>query len=197
MENQQFQAMLAPAIERLKKYAVEELCKKAHIQFDEEAQEFVFKSMNEEIRIEYPSFHIKNELEMWHHLTILQYMDTADGSELSGEWISLSQMRGGISRGMGYEKEIEAIFEKKFSNITSEDLMKACERLGGTVIDSKADASIVIYYLSMFPVCIHFWEADDEFPASGKVLVDKNAEQYLTLEAAGVVCETVLGVLVG
>lgn len=192
MENQQFQAMLEPAIQRLKKYTVEELCQKAHISFDEESQEFVLKSLNEEIRIEYPSFHIKNELEMWHHLTILQYMDTADGIDLSEEWISLTQMRGGVSRGMGYEKEISEIFKKKFSTCSIDDFKKACEKLGGTIIKSKADSSAIISYLPMFPVCIHFWEADDEFPASGKVLIDGHAEHYLTLEAAGVACETVL-----
>lgn len=42
--------------------------------------------------------------------------------------------------------------------------------------------------------CLHRknWEADDEFPASGKVLVDAMAEHYLEMEAAGGACSAVI-----
>ena len=41
-----------------------------------------------------------------------------------------------------------------------------------------------------FPVTVHFWCGDEEFPASGKALVDAAAEHYLTLEAAGGACSS-------
>lgn len=197
MENQQFQAMLVPAQERLKKYTIEQLCEKGHISFDYETQEFVLMSMQEEIRIAYPSFEIKNKLDMWYHLTILQYMDTATGAALATRWIALTQMQGGISRGMGYEKELTALFEKHFANVSAESFLKAAKMLNGVKAEGgRADASVVIPYLPMFPICINFWEADEEFPAAGKVLVDANAQQYLTLEAAGAACGMVVQQLI-
>ena len=48
----------------------------------------------------------------------------------------------------------------------------------------------------MFPIQINYWEGDDEFLPSGKVLVDENAEHYLTIEAAGSACIIVVNGIV-
>ena len=49
----------------------------------------------------------------------------------------------------------------------------------------------MIPYAPRFPVTFRFWCGDDEFPPSGKALVDAAAEHYLTLEAAGGACASV------
>lgn len=191
-ENRQFRLMLEPAIERLKAYSVDELCQKGNIRFSAEDNQFILSGMGREIRIHYPDFSIDRELEMWYQLTLLQYMSTADGSPLSGNWIDLSRMRGGLSRGIGFNRDITAIFENRFADITSDDFQSACLRLGGTVIAGKADVTAIIPFAPMFPVLLSYWEGDDEFQPSGKVLVDENADHYLTIEAAGTACAIVV-----
>lgn len=46
-QNRQFQLMLEPARERLKKYTIEELCEKGNIQFCKEKSEFVVSSIGQ------------------------------------------------------------------------------------------------------------------------------------------------------
>ena len=84
------------------------------------------------------------------------------------------------------------MFERYFSDITKDEFLSACERSGGVMVDGKADVSVIIPYAPMFKVLVNFWEGDDEFPASGKVLVDENAEHYLEIEAAGGACSAVI-----
>ncbi|MBQ8306452.1 MAG: DUF3786 domain-containing protein [Blautia sp.] len=191
-QNQQLRAMLPPAQERLKKYTPEEICKKAAASFDRDRQEFCFESLGQEVRISYPDFVIDPPLSMWHTLTLLQYLDTADGSELPEGLISLTDMPGGMARGAGFNKDIETMFARYFSDTTSEGFAAACRALGAEIVPAKADVCAVFSYAPRFPVTINFWEADDEFPASGKALVNAGAEHYLAIEAAGGACSAVV-----
>ncbi|MGN0364234.1 MAG: DUF3786 domain-containing protein [Bilifractor sp.] len=184
--------MLKPAQEKLKKYSIETLCKKAAITFDEAAQDFIVPSLGMELRVHYPDFTIDRALDMWHYLTILQYMDTADGCPLTDKWISLSEMSGGLSRGYGFNKDISTMFQRNFGNISPEHFARACRKAGGRIQPGKSDVSAVIPYAPMFPVTVNFWASDEEFPASGKVLVNEKAEHYLTIEAAGGACSAVV-----
>ncbi len=64
-------------------------------------------------------------------------------------------------------------------------IQKAAEKLGGTSIPGKCDISIHFSFLPKFPMVLNLWLADEEFPASGKVLLDAAAESILQVEAAG------------
>ncbi len=188
----QMQRMLAPARERLKQYTPEKLCEKGGIVFDSEEKVFHFSSMGKMIDISFPDYEIDQKLEMWHHLTVLQYMDTADGTPLSDRWIGLSEMPGGLARGAGFDKDIATMFARYFSDVTPEEFRNACQSLGGEILPGKADVTAKIFFAPRFPVLITYWEGDDEFPASGKTLVDAQADHYLTIEAAGGACSSVV-----
>lgn len=191
-KNRQMQLMLAPARERLKKYTPDELCRKGRIRFDASQSAFLVPSMGRVIPVKYPDFAIEQALDMWHHLTILQYMDTADGHPLSGRWIGLSDMSGGLSRGKGFDKDIDTMVARGLVDVSLKAVKDACLALGGEPAAYKADVSMIIHYAPMFPVLFNFWEGDDEFPPSCKVLVDEFAAHYLTIEAAGGACSAVV-----
>lgn len=195
VKNRQLETMLKSARERLKEYTPEDICERTGIVFYELDNKFGIESMGQEILIHYPDFIIDQQLGMWHHLTLLQYMHTADGISLSGKWIGLQQMPGGLSRGRGFDKDIQIMFSRYFSAVTKKDFLESCLRIGGHRIDGKADVSVIIPYAPRFPVMVNYWEADDEFPASGKVLVDAMAEHYLGIEAAGGACSAVIQVI--
>ena len=188
--------MLAPAREKLIGRDIAELCKNAAVSIDSETQELLLPSMGEVVRVQLSDFVITQELDMWRHLTLLQYLDTADGTPLAGKEIALSQMRGGLSRGQGFEKDISLMFSRDLLDASAEDFARACEALGGRINTGKADVSAVIPYAPRFPVTVLFWCGDDEFPASGKTLVDAAAEHYLTLEAAGGACSSVVQAII-
>ena len=189
--NRQLALMLAPARERLMGRDISELCANAGADFDEAAQCIRLPSLGELVCVHVPDFVIAQELDMWRHLTLLQYLDTADGTPLSGREIALSELRGGLSRGLGFDKDIALIFSRAFRDAAAEDFARACTALGGTLVPGKADVSAEIPYAPRFPVTVHFWCGDEEFPPSGKTLVDANCEHYLTLEAAGGACSAV------
>lgn len=191
-ENRQLELMLAPARERLQLFTPEELCEKGKLVFDEASSMFVLESLNQEIHISYPDYGMVEQLDMWDHLSLLQYMFTADGIPLTGEYIGLAEMRGGLSRGRSFDVEIAKLFEQEFVDVTAEAFAQACISLGGEVSESKADVSAVLHYAPMFPILVNYYEGDDEFAPSGKLLVDRHGEHYLELEAAGSICGMVL-----
>ena len=191
-KNLQMERMLAPARERLAGRDVNALCRNAGAVLDAGTNELLLPSLGETVRIRLPDFVIAQEMDMWRHLTLLQYLDTADGTPLSGREIGLRDMRGGLSRGAGFDRDISLMFSRDMRDASPEDVARACGRLGGTVVPGTADVTAVIPYAPRFPVTVRFWSGDEEFPPSGKTTVDAFAEHYLTLEAAGGACSSVV-----
>ena len=60
-------------------------------------------------------------------------------------------------------------------------LRRACEKLSGKPL-SKGDVAYELQLFSFLPVIIRFWEADEEFPASLQIIVDKNTLDYMHYE---------------
>ena len=109
-KNRQMELMLAPAQEKLIGRNIAKLCENAAVTIDSETNALLLPSMGEVIHIRLPDFVFTQELDMWRHLTLLQYLDTADGTPLAGREIALSEMRGGLSRGLGFDKDISLMF---------------------------------------------------------------------------------------
>lgn len=194
--HRQFELMLTPARERLLGRDIADMCDRAAVTLDSETGALLLPSMGEVIRVRLPDFVIAQELDMWRHLTLLQYLDTADGTPLTGREIALSEMRGGLSRGLGFDKDIALMFSRDCRGAAAEDVARACAALGGRIVPGKADVTAVIPYAPRFPVTLRFWCGDEEFPPAGKALVDAAAEHYLTLEAAGGACSSVVQALI-
>ena len=49
-----------------------------------------------------------------------------------------------------------------------------------------------IPFLPRFPLTVNVWFADDEFEATGKMLLSQTADRYLTVEDAVIVGDIVL-----
>ena len=195
-KNRQLELMLTPVREKLMKRNVADICRKAGVVFDEDTDDLLVPSLGETVRIRLPEYAVLQDLDMWRHLTLLQYLDTADGTPLSGTEIGLGDMRGGLSRGLGFDKDIGLMFARDCREASSEDVARACEALGGRVVPGNADVTAVICYAPRFPITVRFWCGDEEFPPSGKTLVDASAEHYLTLEAAGGACSSTVQAII-
>lgn len=193
-QNRQLDLMLTSIIDRLQQHDPAELAEKAGVEYDPQIKQILFQSLGRSITIQLPEYKVQEDLEMWHHLTLLQYLETADGTPLEPleEVISLTDMSGGLARGFGFNKDIEKMFAQWFGDVTPEAFAKACQDLGGTIVSGRGDVTAVLWYAPRFPVTVNFWCADDEFKASGKTLLNRSAEHYLTIEAAGGACSTVV-----
>jgi len=188
--------MLQAAKEKLAGYSPQDICRKADVNYDEAEQMFYIRSFDGDLKIRYPEYDPVSEItdarEMWYYLTMLQYLDTADGSPLLGKWITLSEMPGGAARSVGFQKETDHAFARVAHKAHIEEFRNACKKIGGVPAEGKGDVSCIVYFAPRFPVMLNFWEADDEFPASVRMYVDAQAEHYLTLEAAGTACGCVI-----
>mgnify|MGYP005782995901 FL=1 len=61
---------------------------------------------------------------------------------------------------------------------------KRLDTLGARIVNGRADLSAELLLFPRYPFLLNFWMEDEEFPAAGKLLVDKSADHYLTIEDA-------------
>lgn len=75
----------------------------------------------------------------------------------------------------------------------AEILADICQSMGGKKIQSNADVSYQIPFLPNVPVILNVWLPDEEFPASGRLLLDGSADHYFTIEDAVTMAEILIG----
>lgn len=190
-----FQEMLVVAKERLLKKSPEKIAKDAGVLFDEEKSAFYIESLDKKLELAYPSYEFSEKIGEWHQLVLLHYLDLADGTSHLGEYMSFSNMKDGLVRGTKFDHSSTFELEKFLKDKEVEDVKEICLQLHGKIKESKADLTVEF---SFFPNCfllINFWFADEEFPATAKLLIEKNADHYLTIEDAVTVGEVLLSYL--
>jgi len=113
----------------------------------------------------------------------LYYYSKAKDEGIGGEWVKFNTLRGSWACRYSFNEEdldtlVKVFVEKR------ESVIGALERLGG----KKANYGDVAYELSVLPkvkVLVVFEDADDEFPASVRLLYDNNSIFYLPHEMLG------------
>ena len=196
MSNQMFFQMNLAAMARLKGRDPKEIARNAGIRYDEKAQVFHIPTMGMDVTVSYPDYHFTPELPGWHRLVILHYLDLADSFPLTGKEIPFGQMKSGMVRGGGIDRRCELVIQN-LKNLNEDTLTEICKRIGGEPIVSNADAAYQIPFLPNFPVVLKIWLPDEDFPASGRLLLDSSADHYLTIEDAVTVAEIILEKLGG
>ncbi|MCI9472250.1 MAG: DUF3786 domain-containing protein [Lachnospiraceae bacterium] len=192
-ENRQFQEMLGAAEKKLEGMSAQEIAERGGLAFDAAKNMFSFESFGRRVQVSYPDLTLDCEVDMWMHLTILQYMAEADGHPLVSEWISLSDLQvGGLVRGASFDRENDALIQRGIGKLDVETLRRVGRKMGAVEVSSKADLSLQFWFMPRFPYLLNLWFADEEFPASGKVLCDRAAEHYLKVEAAGTIAGLLL-----
>ena len=194
-ENRAFQEMLKVARERLCGRNPADIAKKAQIEFDSEHSEFHVNSLGTSITIHYPDYTITPGINEWHQLVILHYMDLADGTLPSAEFITFGQLQNGLIRGGGFDRQCEEVIRSDLGNYSEEQLEQACKALGAEIVSSNADFCAVFPFLPYYPVTLKIWFADEEMDASGRMFLNKNADHYLTVEDAVTVGDVILNSL--
>ncbi len=154
-DNRAFQQMLQPAKERVCLHSPEDIARKSGAVFYEEDSSLEVQSFHETVRITFPDCIFQPEIAGWHQLVLLHYLDLADGTDVSPEMIPFGSLKDGLIRGLGAE-----------------------------FVKGRADLCAVFPFLPRYPLRLNIWLADEEFEASGKLLVSRSADHYLTIEDA-------------
>ena len=195
MENRQFERMLEAARSRLLRHVPEEISEKAGVRYENGV--FWVRTLGRRVEIQWPAGKITPPVSKWHTLTLLHYLDLADGTPLSGRTITFSQYKDGLVRGGGLDRNTELIVRRDLGVLPREELARRCETLGAELLPSNADFCARFDFAPRYPVWLKVWFADEEFPASGRLLVDESAPNYLTIEDAVTVGSLILDCLTG
>lgn len=179
-----FEEMKKVAVARLQGRQLEDISQKGNIPFDKENSMFSLSSLGIPLEVRYPDYTITPAVNEWHQLVLLHYMDLADGMPLSQQWITMSELKDGMVRGGGFDRDCEAKIRTHLGCLSSKRLIGIFQSLGAEIVCGNADVCAVFGFLPQYPVMLKVWLADDELPGSGRMLVNKSADHYLTIEDA-------------
>ena len=182
MENRQFEAMLAVAQERLAQHAPEDIAEKAGAQYADGS--LSLKTLGQTVTVRLSDCTIQPPLSKWHALTLLHYLDLADGTPLLGKMMAFAQYPDGMVRGGGFDRRAELVIRRQLGLLPPEELRRRCLALGAELLPSNADLCARFPFLPRYPLWLRLWFGDEEFPASGRLFLDESAAHYLTVEDA-------------
>lgn len=194
-DNRQYDMLLCAAVERLRGQDLREIAARIGAEYD--GAGIALECFGTRLHVDGETFRAEPAMDMWLHLALLQYLASADGSLPGDSWISLADVPGGgASRGASFDREIDSLIAEKLGKRGPEAIRAACGALGaGFREDARSDLSAVFRFAPNYPLRLNLWFADDEFPASGKVLVNAGVCRCLELEVAGTVAVTLVRML--
>ena len=180
----QYEAMLAAAVEKLEGRDPADIAEKACMTWTDGI--LSCESLGRRVSFTWPGFRALAPMDIWHHLTLLQVMQGARGQQPDDRWLSLSDLPDdGSSRGASFDRDVSMALER-LSGLDEAALLPRCLALGAIVVPgTRADLCADFAFAPRYPLRLQLWYADDEFPASGKVLVNRGSCSMLGLEAAG------------
>ena len=193
--DRQFENMRIVARERLLRHTPQEVSRKAGVRYEDGM--YLVDTLGKTVSVRLPDCTVLPQLSNWHTLTLLHYLDLADGTPLTGRTITFSQYKDGLVRGGGLDRNAELIVRRDLGVLPREELARRCETLGAELLPSNADFCARFDFAPRYPVWLKVWFADEEFPASGRLLVDESAPSYLTIEDAVTVGALILDELTG
>ena len=116
---------------------------------------------------------------------LLYYLTTADGTPLSGRWISFAS----LPDGRFYNKAFQGYSGDELAKYFGNDLDSfecAGIRLKGVKI-AYGDRAFAFHILPRFMISIIFHLGDEDFPSSCQILFDESSHHYLPTDACAVV----------
>ena len=183
------------ARERLLRHTPQEVSRKAGVRYEDGM--YLVDTLGKTVAVRLPDCTVLPQLSNWHTLTLLHYLDLADGAPPSGCMISFSQYKDGLVRGGGLDRNAELIVRRDLGILPPEELERRCRLLGAELLPSNADFCARFDFAPRYPIWLKVWFADEEFPASGRLLLDESAPRYLTIEDAVTVGSLILDQLTG
>ena len=123
----------------------------------------------------------------------LYYLITADGTAVTGKWVSFADLPGGRMYNAAYQgysgDEIVKTFGFDLPAFSS-----TCLNIGGTPVEIGS-ASFVLQALPNLPMLVTYWLGDEDFPSSCKILFDSSATHYLPIDGCAIAGSILAGKL--
>ena len=182
--NRAFEEMRRVALQRLAGREPRQIAERAGVVFSETEASFLIPSLGRELKLSWPDCRFRPSVEGWLHLMILHYLDLADGAPLTGTWINFGSLRDGVIRGTKFDRDAERDLAAFLRGRSPGDVRRCFGKIGAEEMQGRGDLCVRIPFLPRCPMLVNIWFEDEEFPASGKILLDSAADHYLTVEDA-------------
>jgi len=115
---------------------------------------------------------------------LLYYLVTADGTPLTGHWVSFADLPDGRMYNAAFQGYSGDEIAKAFG-LDLDGFITACEKVGSRSIE-VGSASFIFQALPHVPMMLTYWQGDEDFPSSCKVLFDESAGHYLPIDACAI-----------
>ena len=135
--DRQFENMRIVARERLLRHTPQEVSRKAGVRYEDGM--YLVDTLGKTVSVRLPDCTVLPQLSNWHTLTLLHYLDLADGAPPSGCMISFSQYKDGLVRGGGLDRNAELIVRRDLGVLPPEELARRCLSMGAELLPSNAD----------------------------------------------------------
>ena len=175
---------LDKAVQELAQADPRVVCQKGAVTFNREQECYILPYLNRKYYVHRLSGEVKPltgaDVSIHHRVLFLHYLCHANGTPLTGEWITFKELPGGQIYIEPYQKRTIKPLLKYFGQ-RIEKFMELASSLGGEKA-SFGDASIIMRPLPRVPLGFIFWEGDEEFPPRANIIYDAAAKNYLPTE---------------
>ncbi len=114
----------------------------------------------------------------------LYYLYIADGSPLTGKWVSFAELPGGRMYDRAFQRYTGDELVEKFG-LDLDGYKKACIAAGGAHTETGGEAYL-FWAFPRVPILVNFWVGDEEFSSSCKLLFDASVSHYLPTDALAI-----------
>ena len=121
----------------------------------------------------------------WVTIPFLSYIINCQGSRLSGEWVSLRELDGGMERYPLFRKRCEEGM-KRIGDVYTDLFDDMVHLFQGRQVESRfdADISVVLPVFPRVPLLICYWGAAEGMESSLNIFFDRSVDQNLGAESA-------------
>ena len=119
----------------------------------------------------------------WVTFPLLHYIKDCQGRDLTGEWVSLRELEGGMDWLLFFEHRCEKAMNKLVDGYTNlfEDLIDIFDaRPAPPMFDS--DIAVILHPLPRLPMLICYWKPEDGMGSSLNIFFDRSADKNLKVE---------------
>lgn len=119
----------------------------------------------------------------WISILLLHYIRHQGRGDLTGQWVSFSELKGGLVKSSTFQRDCEEPLRELFDDL-GDRIDPYIERIGGSPVHGwPVDKAWMINLLPKIRVLILYSKGDEEFPSSLKVVFDRITDNFLDVES--------------
>ncbi len=149
---------------------------------------FSLSFLSAPIRLTYPDLIAQGEtgevLPLPVQVLILYYFSTSGGTPRSGKWVSFGDLPGGRIYAQAFQGYSGEKLSRQFGN-QIEMFQSACRAADGQPAEG-GDSAFLFLALPRIPLCVTYWQGEDEFPATCKILFDTSVCSHLPIDVCAI-----------